>query len=455
VWLDKPDVILRAGDTATFHVRVRKPECVVEGCAVTVRGVPAGWVRIEPATFSTEVDRETDVIVEITPPVSAETPTGRLALEIVVRSDVNASFEQRCDATLVIEPAIGLTVAVEPAVIRARRAGRAHVTVENFGATTRRLTFSADSAKRLRLTFDPDQVEVQPGHRVSAVVDVRARRLVWGGVERLLPFTVGVSSDDGSPLEPSTGCFRQPALSPRWVLPVAAAVVVVAITASLVLFRGTLNNSTAAGVSVPNVSGLTIDAAKAALQQRSLVATVVDIFGDGNPGQVVAQDPKSGTRVDKGSTVTLRVDTDRTVPNVVFQPWVLAERELAAAGFTMVVDGSQPSDDDDQAMVLSQTPEAGQPSVDGQVHVRIYSRGTQFTLTDLRGLDITSVQTSLANTGILVTTRQEENASPRGTIIDQSPPAGSVVTKGNTVTLVVSTGHPPTADTSGNTTTPT
>jgi beta-lactam-binding protein with PASTA domain len=453
--LDESVVTVKPGETANFRVKVRNTGSIVEGCSLTVRGVPASWQRITPETFNLYIDSEADVAVMITPPKSAKTPAGRMALAIVVRSEVDAAVEQRGDATLVIEPLLDVAADLEPSEIDGKRAGRTYVNVENLGNTIRRVSFSGvEPGKRLRFTFRPDQLEVRPGHRASTAVDVQARRRVWSGIERSRQFTINVDSDDGPPIKPLNGRFTQMASWPRWVLPVVAAALAIAIPTSLVLLNRSLNKKdAAAGVSVPSVSGLNADAAKQALQQRTLVANVVNVFRNDNAGQVVDQDPKSGTKVDKGSTVTLHVATDHTVPDITNEPWDIAKQQLAAANLSMVVDFYQPSDDDHQNLIAKQTPLAGQPSPDGQVHVGVFMGRTQFKLTDFRGLDVVSVQTSLTNTGLVVKTQDEDNASQRGTILDQFPQADQVVKKGDTVTLIVSTGHPQTTDDTGATTT--
>src|SRR5258705_233748 len=80
---------VQPGATASFRVTVRNTGALVEGCTVSVRGIPAAWQRMEPDRFNLDVDQQTDVQVHITPPRSPKTTAGRTALAIVVRSEVN------------------------------------------------------------------------------------------------------------------------------------------------------------------------------------------------------------------------------------------------------------------------------------------------------------------------------------------------------------------------------
>jgi beta-lactam-binding protein with PASTA domain len=448
--VDEPLLTVRPGETVTFRVKVRNTGSIVEGCSLTVRGVPTAWQRIAPETFNLYLDAEADVTVMITPPKAAKTPAGRMALAIVVRSEVDTSVEQRTDATLVIEPLLEVGAELEPKEIDGKRSGRTYVNLENLGNTVRRLSFTGtEPGKRLRFTFRPEQLEVRPGHRASAAVDVEARRRVWSGVERPRQFTINVNSDDG-PIKPLDGRFTQLASWPRWVLPVVAAVLAIAIPTTLVLLNRSLNKKdAAAGVKVPNVVGLTADAAKASLGQRTLVPNVVNVFRNDNPGQVVDQDPKSGGKLDKGSPVKLFVASNETVPNITNEPWDVAKQQLAAENLKLVIDFYQPSDDDHENLIVKQTPDAGQPSLDGTVHVGVNRGRQQYTLVDYRGLDEASVATSLGSTGFTVTTEVEDSASLKGTILDQVPPAGQTVKKGDQIRLTVSSGHPPSTDSSG------
>jgi hypothetical protein len=451
VKIDQSQIDVPPGTTASFRVTVRNTGALVEGCSVSVRGIPNAWQRMEPERFNLDVDGQCDVLVHITPPKSPKTGEGRTALAIVVRSEVNGEIEQRCDATLVVAPYYELTTGLEPAEIEGKRSGRTYVNIENLGNKTERLGFSgAEPGKRLRVTFRPSQLEVRPGQRASVAVDARARRRVWSGIEKLRQFSVQIERrDDGPPVAPLTGRFTHLASWPKWVLPVVFAVLAVAIPTTLLLLNRSLDTKAAnARVSVPNVTDLTEDAAKQSLQGKQLVADVADVYRDGAPGRVVAQVPSPGEKVDKGTSVKLSVSTDRTVPNVLNKPWQVAKKEIEDAHLTMVFGGWQPSSDDAQNEVAWQSPDAGTPSPDGQVTVGVNAGRQQLKMIEVRGLDQVSTQTNLQNSGVQVTIQQEDSDKPRGTIIDQFPAVDTVIKKGDHVTLIVSSGHPPVATTS-------
>ena len=444
--VDRSEIDVQPGATASFRVTVRNTGALVEGCSVSVRGIPMAWQRMEPERFNLDVDGQCDVQVHITPPRAPKTGEGRTALAIVVRSEVNDRIEKRCDATLVVAPFEDLAAALEPVEIEGKRAGRTYVNLDNRGNRTERLTFAgAETGRRLRFSFRPREIDIRPGQRASVAVDARARRRVWSGIEKSRQFTVDVKrADDGTPVPPLAGRFTQLASWPRWVLPVVFAALAIAIPTTLLLVNRSLDHSAAtAQVSVPNVTDLSQDAAKQSLQGNSLVADVLNVYRDGPPGVVVGQIPPAGEKVDRGTTVKLSVSTDRTVPNVVNKPWEIAKKEIEDAQLTMVFGGWQPSTDDASNLVAWQSPEAGKPSADGQVTVGVNGGRAQLKMIEVRGLDQVSTQTNLENSGIKVEIQSEDSDKQRGTIIDQFPAADTVLEKGDTVTLIVSSGHTP------------
>jgi hypothetical protein len=60
-------------------------------------------------------------------------------------------------------------------------------------------------------------------------------------------------------------------------------------------------------VAVPPVTGLPLDAARAALRQLGLRSTVQEVEDPAAPGTVIRTDPVAGTEVQQGSVVTLAV----------------------------------------------------------------------------------------------------------------------------------------------------
>jgi eukaryotic-like serine/threonine-protein kinase len=127
-------------------------------------------------------------------------------------------------------------------------------------------------------------------------------------------------------------------------------------------------------VEVPDVGDLDRDGAARVLATRDLVAAFREVeTTDEEPGQVIAQDPAAGERVDVGSTVTVTVaiePTSANVPDVTGMSSSRALEELQDAGFRVRQRRRDVQDLNQDDVVLSQTPAPGQRR----------ERGTQVTI---------------------------------------------------------------------------
>ncbi len=101
-----------------------------------------------------------------------------------------------------------------------------------------------------------------------------------------------------------------------------------------------------APVAIPKVAGLTTANAVALLQKNGLKATPTQVFHDKVvAGNAIATDPKAGTTIHRGDTVTLIVSKGPppvTVPNVVTMDTSSATARLKAAGLKVVVKNRLP-----------------------------------------------------------------------------------------------------------------
>jgi eukaryotic-like serine/threonine-protein kinase len=69
----------------------------------------------------------------------------------------------------------------------------------------------------------------------------------------------------------------------------------------------TVTLTVAQGYEVPDVIGMTKDAAVSTLSQSGLVAKVVYVDADRTAGTVDSTDPAAGTQVSSGTVVTVRL----------------------------------------------------------------------------------------------------------------------------------------------------
>jgi eukaryotic-like serine/threonine-protein kinase len=125
-------------------------------------------------------------------------------------------------------------------------------------------------------------------------------------------------------------------------------------TVTLLVSRG------ANTVLVPNVVGLSDQAALATLSNAGLSGTEVQKDSTEPAGKVLSQSPGAGKRVGRGSQVTIFASTGAiTVPDVTGQPRKAAVTALKKAGFTAAVTEQTTDDPTEVGFVISEFPPSG------------------------------------------------------------------------------------------------
>ncbi len=204
---------------------------------------------------------------------------------------------------------------------------------------------------------------------------------------------------------------------------------------------------------VPSITGQTEQQALAVLAAHGLHGTRAQAYDDLAPaGQVFRSSPAVGHRVHRAGTVTytvsLGVDLVTIPDKIVGAMQADAEKALKAAGLTVAYGPEQWHDTAAIGSVLSATLPDGSPA-DPNARVK---RGTTVTLSLSKGPAPVTVTTVIGGTldeatsqlgadGLKVAATQAfSDTVPAGTIMDQSPTAGSVAHRGDTVQVTVSQG---------------
>jgi eukaryotic-like serine/threonine-protein kinase len=200
---------------------------------------------------------------------------------------------------------------------------------------------------------------------------------------------------------------------------------------------------------VPKVVGLQATTAQTVLQREGFKADIQRFVNNAPPDQVFGQDPGAGQKADKGAVVTVRVSegpAQKVVPDVNGDSEKDAKKALQEAGFKVkttkeftqtVPDGS----------VVRTIPGAGEKADAGSEVTLVISKGTQpVTVPNVVGQSKDSGISTLQSRGFAVdVTEQESTASQPGTVLSQSPTAGTSAGDGSTVTITVAKA-PPEAD---------
>ena len=186
------------------------------------------------------------------------------------------------------------------------------------------------------------------------------------------------------------------------------------------------------------VVGATEAAGTAALQRAGLARGPVSRVFDARPdGTVLSADPAPGARLKPGTAVALVVSKGPDllpVPAVTGQSLERATTSLAEAGFRtsskQVFSERVPS-----GQVASQTPADGRAVRDSTVALTVSKGPELLVVPDLRGR--TGPQAAAALKALGLDGRAFDLPDGQGTVVTQSPRAGSTVRRGSVVTYYV------------------
>jgi eukaryotic-like serine/threonine-protein kinase len=122
-------------------------------------------------------------------------------------------------------------------------------------------------------------------------------------------------------------------------------------------------------VAVPDVTGQSRDAAEARLRDAGFEPAVEEAESeDVAEDDVISQDPAGGTKVTRGSTVTITVSTGKpqaTVPDVIGMKEARAAATLSKAGLTSVREEREVTDPAQDGVVVDQRPGSGAQADEG------------------------------------------------------------------------------------------
>jgi serine/threonine-protein kinase len=220
-----------------------------------------------------------------------------------------------------------------------------------------------------------------------------------------------------------------------WAAAVVGALALAGIAAAILLGS--------AKIAVPNVVGQTEGVALARMQRAGLAPVVAQAANATVPvGSVIDQSPRGGAQVKKGSRVSLTVSTgpgSLALPSVVGLPEAQAVSRLKAAGLSPTP-LLAPSAKVAPGRVISTDPSAGTEVLLGSgVTVLVSGGPAQVGVPDVTGSSQADATAALSAAGLkLGTVTQQASAEQTpGTVLSQSPAAGTKVKAGEAVNLVV------------------
>jgi len=208
-------------------------------------------------------------------------------------------------------------------------------------------------------------------------------------------------------------------------------------------------------IEVPDLSEMTELEAEAALTKLGLNAQKGEsqYSDEVEEGKIVAQSPQPGSKVEKGSTVTYNLSRGKemvSVPNVVGMTESEAAEALEAKGLTGSVSDYQSSTSVPQGQIISQNPTAGSDIDKGATVTYVVSSGEPtYEVPSVIGYSESSARNAIEGKGFTWggTSSEYSDTVDAGSVISQSPSAGTYTQKGTSVSVVISLGPDPNAET--------
>lgn len=202
-----------------------------------------------------------------------------------------------------------------------------------------------------------------------------------------------------------------------------------------------------AEINVPDVVGKSSVVAQQILEDKNLRVKIVEANDDSVPaGQVVSQYPEAGAKVKEQRLVTITVSKggqELTMPDLKSMSRSNAEEKLKKMGLKIGAVFEENSKEP-AGTVINQDPRSGSKITKGQtvdITVSLGEKKKEVTVQNYTGLSVDSAKSNLEANGLsLGGISEEASTRPKGTVIGQSPAAGSTTTEGGSVSLIISSG---------------
>lgn len=227
---------------------------------------------------------------------------------------------------------------------------------------------------------------------------------------------------------------------------VAAALLILGVFALLawLLWNNLLGGDEARVVRVPDVVGMQEGAARDALEDRGLEVEVVRRRTNRPAGMVTAQDPEGGERLEQGEPVEITVSEGRrqtTVPDLIGLSQDEAEDELDDARLRLGDVATEPSDEVEEGLVITQSPEPGEEAdVRSRVDIVLSGGPEPVRVPSVIGQSEETAIDEIEAARLEAEVIRDSSDEAEGTVIAQDPEAGAEASPGDVVTITVSEG---------------
>lgn len=301
------------------------------------------------------------------------------------------------------------------------------------------VTPQVDAVVLRSLSKNPDE-RYQTAAEFKADVD---RAIVGAPVTAPVP-VVADATAMMPPVEPPLPIEEEKKKSPWLWVGIGLAVLLLA-GGAIALANSLFGGSEAEKVQVPRVVGMTTTEASNTLSPLGLrLGEETSQSSDKPKGTILSQEPTAGESLEKGQGVDVTVSGgpgQTVVPNVVgtLSPDDAATRlsdSNLKLGDVQTRDSEKP-----EGYVLSQSPEQGS-NVEVGTEVNITVSNGLVTVPDVVGGSEASARSALSNVGLDVSVTSQPSDQSAGTVLAQTPGAGTRTERGSTVTITIAEPQP-------------
>ena len=235
----------------------------------------------------------------------------------------------------------------------------------------------------------------------------------------------------------------------RKAIGMAVAIVIGAAILIYLIFTNSSNLlfSNRADVQVISFVGMTKDEFLATDYNNLLRAEFPEEYSSEPAGTIIRQTPKAGRTVKEKQRIVLTVSLGTqyvTIPETKNMVAEDAEQTLKDMGLRVTKKPMSDNSVANGAVVYTQ-PAAGE-TVEGDSTVILYVSRSEVSkesqVPSLTGKTIEEARNEVKGLNLSIRTIEQASEQPAGTVLSQSPDAGSTVRKSSVITLVVSTGVP-------------
>ncbi len=322
---------------------------------------------------------------------------------------------------------------VEVVVMRAlaKDPSRRYQSAQAFANALNELSEEGEKDGQKTASWSPIVLPPADAEAASAKTDEKQPEKVEGmpnGAE-------GKSIEDGHESESKDGQGWLTKKKALWIGIAALAVIGVLIAGFFIFKPGQ--------VEVPSLIGAEVEDARSTLERSELVVDVKRVNSDAPLSRVLEQDPIAGERVAKGTTVKLTVSKGpgtTKVPKLAGVTEKTAKQRLRKENLKVDVE-KESSAEVELGKVIRSDPRSGASvTIGGRVLIVVSSGPAVVDVPTVTGMSQEEAVALLKDAKLSVVVEREDSSEDEGTVIEQTPSAGSSVDEDTTVTVVVSNG---------------